>query len=173
MPLTPFFLRSGQHIKATCQATSEPPGRLTHQLFTTGGSLWLHTNCLLAPDTRILLNVDMEDFRRNESIDVHYLDRGGTSFSFVTRVSIPPSSPIALINPPELAFSADGSKFAVGMACGRVSIWNIQSNVPLQTFAEVCWPRGRVQPPRFLQFSSGKLGKEILVFVEVRLMFTF
>ena len=42
-----FFLRSGKHIGATCQAMSEPPGRLTHQLFTTGGSLWLHTNCLM------------------------------------------------------------------------------------------------------------------------------
>ena len=42
-----FFLRSGKHIRAMCQATSEPLGQLTHQFFTTGGSPWLRTNCLL------------------------------------------------------------------------------------------------------------------------------
>ena len=34
-------------LGAMGKTTSEPPGHLTHQLFTTGGSLWLHTNCLM------------------------------------------------------------------------------------------------------------------------------
>ena len=76
--------------------------------------------------------------------------------------------------PSELAFSADGSKFAMAMSQGGrgVSVWNIQSKTPLKTFNEV--PKygdgGRVGN---LQFSSGKSGKEALVFVEVCLMFTF
>ncbi|KIJ93240.1 hypothetical protein K443DRAFT_63351, partial [Laccaria amethystina LaAM-08-1] len=64
---------------------------------------------------------------------------------------------------PELAFSADGSKFA--MNNGRVSVWDIRSKVPLKTFTGVPksnYDDGFVQ---FLQFSSGKLGKEVLVFV--------
>ena len=66
------------------------------------------------------------------------------------------------------AFSADGSKFAMGMGRGRVSVWNIWSKVPFKTFGMV-----EGQPVQCLQFSSGKLGKEVLVFVEVCLMFTF
>ena len=79
-----------------------------------------------------------------------------------------------LLYEPELAFSADGSKFAMAMSQGSpgVSVWNIQSKSPLKTFNEV--PKygdgGRVGN---LQFSSGKSGKEALVFVEVCLMFTF
>ena len=34
-------------LGAMGKTTSEPPGRLAHQLFTTGGSPWLHTNCLI------------------------------------------------------------------------------------------------------------------------------
>ena len=76
---------------------------------------------------------------------------------------------------PELAFSADGSKFAMAMGCSGVSVRNIQSKVPLWTFMEAPWPNFEkpTQPYRFLQFSSGNLGKEILVFAEVCLMFTF
>ena len=84
-----------------------------------------------------------------------------------------PMAETPLHEAPELAFSTDGSKFAVGMACGGVSVWNIQSKVPLQTFTEVPWPKELIRPLRFLQFSSGNLGKEILVFVEVCLMITF
>ena len=59
------------------------------------------------------------------------------------------------------------------MACGGVSVWDIRSKVPLQTFTESPLPKYTIRYPRFLQFSSGNLGNEILVFVEVRLMFTF
>ena len=71
---------------------------------------------------RILLNVDWKDQRQNETIDVHYLVPGGTNFSFITRMSIPSLRVISHINEPELAFSADGSKFAMGMGCGGVSV---------------------------------------------------
>ena len=74
----------------------------------------------------------------------------------------------------DLAFSADGSKFAMAMSQGGpgVSVWNIQSKTPLKTFMEV--PRhGDGRRVRNLQFSSGKSGKEALVFVEVCPMFTF
>ena len=74
----------------------------------------------------------------NEIIDIHYADSGGTNntnFSFVTRMSIP--TPRA----PELAFSTDGSKFAIAMSSGRVSVWDIQSKVPLKTFIGV--PRSK------------------------------
>ena len=115
----------------------------------------------------------MESYRPNETIDIHYLDPGGTNLSFVTRMSIPFLSVEPFhTNPPELAFSADGSKFAMGMGCGGMSVWSIQSKVPLQTFIEVLSIKRFIQPQRFLQFSSGNLGKEILVFVEVCLMFT-
>ena len=75
---------------------------------------------------------------------------------------------------PEFAFSADGSKFAMAMSQGSpgVSVWDIQSKTPIKTFAEVPkYAAGR--HVRNLQFSSGKSGKEALVFVEVCLMFTF
>ena len=128
---------------------------------------------ILSPDMHILLNVDMKNQRQNETIDVHYSDPGGTTFSFVTRLSIPPLRAAPLINAPELAFSPDGSKFAIAMGHGGVSVWDIQSKVPLRTFTEVPWPKNIYRPLRYLQFSRGILGKEILVFVEVRLMFTF
>ena len=75
---------------------------------------------------------------------------------------------------PELAFSADGSKFAMAMSQGGpgVSVWDIQSKTPLKTFVEV--PKyGDGTRVGNLQFSSGKSGKEALVFVEVCPMFTF
>ena len=127
----------------------------------------------LSPDTRILLNADMNGNRHNETIDVHYLDPGGTSFSFVTRMSIPPLKVTSLRGPSELAFSPDGSKFAMGMASCGVSVWNIQSKVPLQTFTKDPRPGVVFQSRRLFQFTSGNFGKEILVFAEVRLMFTF
>ena len=119
--------------------------------------------------------MDLGDRRQNDTIDIHYLDPGGTHFSFVTCMSIPPHRVPSLRNSPVRAFSADGSKFAMDMACGGgVSVWNVQSKAPLRTFTEVPWPKEELeQPLRFFQFSSGNLGKELLVFVEVRLMFTF
>ena len=114
--------------------------------------------------------MDQNPERDKETIDIRYLDPGGTNFSFVTCMSIPHLwVKTHHADPPELAFSADGSKFALGMGCGGVSVWDIQSKVPLQTFLE---QKGR-NFPSLLQFSSGNLGKEILVFVEVRLMSTF
>ena len=114
--------------------------------------------------------------RRNETIDVHYLDSGGTTFSFITCMSFaaPTAQEQYLFFAPELAFSADGSKFAMAMSEGNpgVSVWDIQSKTPLKTFVEV--PKyGDGRHVENLQFSSGKSGKEALVFVEVCLMFTF
>ena len=42
---------------------------------------------IVSPDMHILLNVDSR--YNSETIDIHYLDSGGTNFSFVTRLSIP------------------------------------------------------------------------------------
>ena len=121
----------------------------------------------------------MEDDRRNEKIDIHYLDSDGTTFSFVTCISFPVPAPTPrernFLFDPELASSADGSKFAMAMSHGRpvgVSVWNIQSKTPLKTFVEVS-KYGDIMGVENLQFSSGKSGKEALVFVEVCLMFTF
>ena len=86
-----------------------------------------------------------------------------TRFPLSTHVEIPP------VYPPTLAFSADGFKFAMAMGCGRASVCDIRSKVPLKTFMEVNY-NWIVQN---LQFSSGTLGKGVLVFLEVRLMFTF
>jgi len=111
-------------------------------------------------------------------IDIHYLDSGGTNnmnFSFVSRMSIPiPRAPkgFPFLDPPGHAFSADGSKFAITTNHGRVSVWDTRSKLPLKTFMEV--PKFEYAPPvKYLQFSSGKSGKEVLVFVEVCLTFTF
>ena len=76
--------------------------------------------------------------------------------------------------PSELAFSADGSKFAMATSPGGlgVSVWDIQCKTPLKTFMEV--PKyGDHRYAGNIQFSSGKSGKEALVFVEVCPMFTF
>ena len=75
---------------------------------------------------------------------------------------------------PEFAFSADGSKFAMAMSHSGpgVSVWDIRSKTLLKTFVEV--PKyGVGRRVGNLHFSSGKSGKEALVFVEVCLMFTF
>ena len=108
-------------------------------------------------------------------IDIHYLDSGGTTFSFVTCMSFP--APTArernIFFTLGIAFSADGSKFAMAMSQGGpgVSVWNIQRKSPLKMFMEV--PKyGDGRRLGNLQFSSGKSGKEALVFVEVCLMFT-
>ena len=134
---------------------------------------------ILSPDTRILLNADLEIRRHNETIDIHYSDSNGTNnknFSFVTRMSIPipsiPRVPLLGLQTPIFAFSADGSKFAMAMTHGRVFIWDIQSKVPFKTFMEVPKWEYYTRPVRYLQFSTGNLGKEALVFVEVCLMFT-
>ena len=73
------------------------------------------------------------------------------------------------VQDPTLVFSADGSKFAIVTHPGRVSIWDIRSKVPLKTFITV----PECNYVKYLQFSSGKLGKEVLVLVVVCLMFTF
>ena len=128
-----------------------------------------------SPDTRILLNADSSVGRDNETINIRYSDSGGTNFSFVTHMSIPiyrAQTPL-LIYVPELAFSADGSKFAMAMRHGGVLVWDIQSKVPLKTFVGVPKLDHHAQPVKYLQFSSGNLGKEALVFVEVCLMFPF
>ena len=101
------------------------------------------------------------------------------NFSFVTRMSIPiprgpETSSLFPPVPPIPAFSADGSKFAMTvMAHSGMSVWDIQSKVPLKTFMEVPKSDDNDVNVRYLQFSSGKLGKEALVFVEVCPMFMF
>ena len=121
---------------------------------------------------RILLNVDMTDRRRNEILDIHYLDSGRTNFSPVSCLSMPvPGTP--LYAPPEVAFSTDGSKFAVAVAFGGMSVWDIRNKFPFQILMELHWPKNVRQRLYCPRFSSGNLGKEILVFAEVRLMFTF
>ena len=119
--------------------------------------------------------MDQDTRRRNETIDIHYSDSGGTNnmnFSFVTRMSIPIRwfRGDATLWKPLLTFSADGSKFAMATDRGGVSVWDNQSKVPLKTFMDTDYHE---RPVRYLQFTSGKLGKETLVFVEVRLMFKF
>ena len=122
---------------------------------------------LRLPDRRICSNTDLgpaEQHRR-------YSDPCGTNnayFSILTRFPIPTHAEIPPIYPPTLAFSADGFKFAMAMGC-RVSVCDIRSKVPLKTFMEVNYRRF-VQN---LQFSSGTLGKEILAFLKVPLIFTF
>ena len=101
------------------------------------------------------------------------MDSGGTTFSLVTCISFPapPAQEQYLLFAPELAFSGDGTKFAMAMVRG-VSVCDVQSKTPIKTFAEV--PKyGNGSRIGNLQFSSGKSGKEALVFVEVCLMVTF
>ena len=136
--------------------------------------LWCSHKVRLSPDTCILLNMDLTNIQHNDTIDIHYLDPDGTNFSFVTHISIPHlMEEIHIrIDSPSLAFSANGSKFAMGTARSGVSVWDIRNKVPLRRFTSELTKANNL-PPRPLQFSSGNLGKEILVFVEVRLMFTF
>ena len=123
--------------------------------------------------------MDQEEERRNEIIDIHYLDSGGTNnmnFSFVTHMSIPIPrvSEISTIQAPEFAFSADGSKFAMATDYGRVFFWDIRSKLPLKTPMEVHESNEYLGwSERYLQFSSGESSKEALVFVEVCLLLTF
>ncbi|EDR04733.1 uncharacterized protein LACBIDRAFT_330335 [Laccaria bicolor S238N-H82] len=126
----------------------------------------------LSPDRHILLNVDYDPYKRHsETIDIHHSDSGGTNnmdFSFITRMSIPiPRVSKTFENsPPSITFSADGSKFAMSMGHGRVSAWDIRNiEVPLKTCMDSV-PKSNSYGAGYLQFSSGKLGKEVLVFVE-------
>ena len=112
--------------------------------------------------------------RHNETIDIHYLNSGVTNnmnLSFITRIGIPipgPKVSSTHFQAPVFAFSSDGSKFAMATRRGRVSVWDIRSKVPLKTFIlEVPKYDYGNQPVQRLQFSSGKLGKEVLAFVEV------
>ena len=93
------------------------------------------------------------------------------NFSFVSRMSFPTARP-AVFDAPELAFSADGSNFAMTMCQGRVIVWDIRSKVPLKILREVPNSDYDDTRARYLQFSNGNLGKDALVYVEVCLMFT-
>ncbi|EDR00618.1 uncharacterized protein LACBIDRAFT_313079 [Laccaria bicolor S238N-H82] len=172
-----FWVRFVDHWKLFNISTSETDTSNNFPLIESGRigfdpkfklwSLYDEPPFILSPDTRILLNMDVETGRDNETIDIHYLDLGAANFSFVTRMSIPC---LAVreggVQIPELAFSADGSKFAMGMPLDGVSVWNIRSKVPLWTFTEPPQPKAIRQHLRYPQFSSGNLGKKILVFVE-------
>ena len=86
----------------------------------------------------------------------------------------PKTSSLLPLVTPILTFSADGSKFAMTVTThGRVSVWNIRNKVPLKTFMEIPKSDFNDVDVRYLQFSSGKLGKEALVVLVVRLMFIF
>ena len=119
---------------------------------------------------RILINRNRNAGRHKETFDIHYLNPGGTNFSLVTPLSIRVAKE-PNYEPPEFAFSADGSKFAITNGPRGLSVWDIQSKVPLRTFKGLT--TANYSPLQRPQFSSGNLGKEILVFVEVRLMFKF
>ena len=110
--------------------------------------------------------------------DIHYSDSGGTSnmnFSFIKRMSVPtPESPGAhIFCGPLFAFSADGSKFAMAWGRGGGLVWDIRSRVPLKALMEDSKYNHDNGYVRRLQFSSGKLGKEVLVLLEVRQMLIF
>lgn len=105
-------------------------------------------------------------------IDIHYSDSGGTNhvdFSFITRISLPIARvpKVLFQESPLLAFFADVSKFAIAIGRRRVSVWDVRNKVPLKIFMEVPKSDHYDRPVRHLQFSSGKLGKEALVFKEV------
>ena len=105
---------------------------------------------------------------------IHCSDSGDTNSSFVTCISIPisevPEDVEFDLQAPLLVLSADGSKFAIATNVGRVTVWDIRSKFPSWTFV---LPQSDDHAIRYLQFSSGKLGKEVLVFVTVCLVFTF
>ena len=111
-------------------------------------------------------------------LDIHYSDSGRTNnmnFSFVTRMSVPiPESPGPwTYRGPFFAFSADGSKFAMVWGRGGGFVWDIRSRVPLKALMEDSKYNHDDVYIRRLQFSSGKLGKEVLVLLEVRQMLIF
>jgi len=104
-------------------------------------------------------------------------------FSFVTHVSIPNPNGTNrkranAFGAPLLAFSADGTKFAAGTADGVVSVWDVRSKIPLKVYkvdVSSVMNNGNdmIQSPiRYLQFSSGILGREVLVFMEVSWCFS-
>lgn len=125
--------------------------------------------------------MDLDIRQCNETIGIYYLpDPGVTSnknFSFITRLSIPILRFLedrhVGIPEPELALSADGSKFAMALYFSRVSVWDIQSKVPFKPFMGVPKSNHHHWPIQYLQFSSGKSRKKALVFVEVCMVFTF
>ncbi|EDR04723.1 uncharacterized protein LACBIDRAFT_330322 [Laccaria bicolor S238N-H82] len=126
---------------------------------------------MLSPSGHILLNANLERNRRDETIDIHYSDSGrknNVDFSFITRISLPIAGvpKVLFQESPLLAFSADASRFAIAIGRRRVSVWDVRNKVPLKTFMEDPKSDDHDRHVRHLQFSSGKLGKEALVFVE-------
>jgi WD40 repeat protein len=124
---------------------------------------------VLSPDRHILLHAN----QNSETIDVFYSGTGDTDnmdFSFVTHVSIPnpkgTNRKDERHGPPRIAFSADGAKFAALTSDGVVWVWDVRSKIPLKVF-EADVPRDSQRPISGLQFSSGILGREVLVFKEV------
>ena len=120
--------------------------------------------------------MDSERGPHKVTIHIHYSDSSDTNnmnSSFVYRLSIP--LPLLAITPfirSQLIFSADGSKFAIATCHGRMSVWDIRREV-LFMDSEPESDFRYFRDIRHLQFSSGNLGKEVLVFAQVRLMFTF
>ena len=98
-------------------------------------------------------------------------------FAFVTHVSIPNPKGTNRkwereIGATSLAFSADGTKFAAGTFDGVVSVWDVRSKIPLKVF-EAGGPKCALRRPILqLQFTSGILGREVLVFMEVSRFFS-
>ena len=94
-------------------------------------------------------------------------------FSFLSQVSIPNTSGTdwyrkgTAIGASLLAFSADGTKFAAG-TIGVVSVWDVRSRLPSKVFKmDVPGGKYRSWSIKYLQFSSGILGREVLAFTEV------
>ncbi|EDR00659.1 uncharacterized protein LACBIDRAFT_333990 [Laccaria bicolor S238N-H82] len=145
-----FWARFGKHWKLFDISTTETDASDNFPLIESG---------------RIDFDLQIKELKLLGETHGHF-DSGGTNFSFVTRMSIPipkvPEDSIFVLENPRLVFSANGSKFAIAMNVGRVSVWDIQSKVPLETF--IVAQDDYIQ---YLQFCSGKLGKEVLVFAAV------
>ncbi|KIJ95327.1 hypothetical protein K443DRAFT_11464 [Laccaria amethystina LaAM-08-1] len=122
----------------------------------------LNNPVVLSPNRHILLHAG-----NSKTIDVFYSGTGDTDnmdFSFVTHVSIPNPNRKGemLLRASSLVFSADGTKFAAVTVDSAVLVWDIRSKIPLKVF-EADVPRDNIS---HLQFSSGILGREVLVFLQ-------
>lgn len=130
---------------------------------------------VISPNQPVLLDADVDNEIMTLLLNSGSDDANNTNISSVIQVSLPnPNSTMKYaedihVKKLLLAFSADGSKFATATADGRVSIWDVRTKAPLKVFLVDVSRRYNsswFQPVLLLQFSSGILGKEVLVFME-------
>lgn len=133
----------------------------------------------MSPNQPVLLDANMDNETMTLLLNSGSDDAGDLDVSSVAQVSLPNPDSTSEHNEDIhvkkllLAFSADGSKFATATADGRVSIWDVRSKVPLKVFlvdVSRLYSSSWFQPVLLLQFNSGILGKEVLVFMKVSLM---